>query len=140
MAPTVKTVEEKAGQKPEEVITDSGNRSEADLKYLAKRKIEGFIATEPGVLSRPPAAGPAGAVTPGSDAGRPYAPETADHGGSGHLLQAQNGGGAGVWTDQTSARLSAISLAWSGEGARRVGHDLSHAQHSEVTPALLWMG
>jgi len=40
---------------------------------------------------------------------------------------------------KTSARLPAISLAWSAEGARRVGHDLSHAQHSEVTSALLWI-
>jgi hypothetical protein len=54
-------------------------------------------------------------------------------------FQAQNGRGAGVWTDQTSVRLPAISLAWSGEGARGVGRDLSHAQHSEVTPALLWI-
>ena len=56
-----------------------------------------------------------------------------------YLLQAKNGGGAGVWTDQTSARLPAISVAWSGEGARGMGHDLSHAQHSEVIPALLWI-
>src|ERR1019366_5847166 len=51
----------------------------------------------------------------------PDAPETADQGGSCHLLQAQNGSGAGVWTDQTSARHPAISLANTGEGGRRVG-------------------
>ncbi|MGA2924316.1 MAG: hypothetical protein ABSE28_24735 [Candidatus Sulfotelmatobacter sp.] len=42
----MKTVEEQAGQKPQEVITDSGYCSEANLKYLEKKKIEGFIATE----------------------------------------------------------------------------------------------
>ena len=139
LAPTVKTVEEQAGQKPQA----SHNRQRVLLggqsEISGEEKDRRLHCDRPGVLSRPPAAGPAGAATPGSDAGRPYAPETADHGGSGHLLQAQNGGGAGVWTDQTSARLPAISLAWSGEGARRVGHDLSHAQHSEVTPALLWI-
>jgi transposase len=46
LAPTVKAIEEQAGQKPEEVMTDSGYCSEANLKYLEKRKIEGFIATD----------------------------------------------------------------------------------------------
>jgi transposase len=46
LAPTVKAVEEQAGQKPQEVMTDSGYCSEANLKYLEKRKIEGFIATD----------------------------------------------------------------------------------------------
>src|SRR6202162_3423867 len=46
LAPTVKAIEEQAGQKPKEVMTDSGYCSEANLKYLEKRKIEGFIATD----------------------------------------------------------------------------------------------
>jgi hypothetical protein len=46
LAPSVKAIEEQAGQKPEEVMTDSGYCSEANLKYLEKRKIEGFIATD----------------------------------------------------------------------------------------------
>jgi hypothetical protein len=46
LAPTVKAVEEQAGQKPQEVLTDSGYCSEANLKYLEKKKIEGFIATD----------------------------------------------------------------------------------------------
>jgi len=37
------------------------------------------------------------------------------------------------------ARLPAVSLAWFGEGARGVGGDLPHAQHSQVTAALLWI-
>src|ERR1035437_4723768 len=45
LAPTVKAIEEQAGQKPQEVMTDSGYCSEANLKYLEKKKIEGFIAT-----------------------------------------------------------------------------------------------
>jgi transposase len=46
LAPTVQAVEEQAGQKPQEVMTDSGYCSEANLKYLETRKIEGFIATD----------------------------------------------------------------------------------------------
>ena len=46
LVPTVKAVEEQAGQKPQAVLTDSGYCSEANLKYLEKKKIEGFIATD----------------------------------------------------------------------------------------------
>src|ERR1035438_4142016 len=46
LAPTVKAIEEQAGQKPREVMTDSGYCSEANLQYLEKKKIEGFIATD----------------------------------------------------------------------------------------------
>jgi len=46
LAPTVKAVEEQAEQKPQEVMTDSGYCSEANLKYLEKKRIEGFIATD----------------------------------------------------------------------------------------------
>jgi len=38
LAPTVKAVEEQAGQKPQEVMTDSGYCSEANLKYLEKKR------------------------------------------------------------------------------------------------------
>jgi hypothetical protein len=44
--PTVEAIGEQAGQKPQEVLTDSGYCSDANLKYLEKKKIEGFIATD----------------------------------------------------------------------------------------------
>ena len=46
LVPTLEAVREQAGQKPQWVVTDSGYCSEANLKYLEKRKIEGFIATD----------------------------------------------------------------------------------------------
>ena len=46
LKPTVEAVAEQAGQKPQEVLTDSGYCSDANLKYLEKKKIEGFIATD----------------------------------------------------------------------------------------------
>jgi transposase len=45
MVPTVEAIREQSGQKPEEVLTDSGYCSEPNLKYLEKKKIEGFVAT-----------------------------------------------------------------------------------------------
>jgi IS5 family transposase len=46
MKPMVKVIEEQAGQKPGVVISDSGYCSEANLKYLEKKKIEGFVAVD----------------------------------------------------------------------------------------------
>jgi len=46
MVPLIKAIEEQSGQRPKEVLTDSGYCSDENLKYLAKRRIEGFVATE----------------------------------------------------------------------------------------------
>jgi transposase len=46
LVPLVEKIEEQSGQKPQGVIADSGYCSEENLKYLNKRKIEGFVATE----------------------------------------------------------------------------------------------
>jgi transposase len=46
MKPLVEAVRGQAGQKPQEVVADSGYCSEANLKYLEKKNIEGFIATD----------------------------------------------------------------------------------------------
>jgi transposase len=46
MVPLVEAIREQAGQKPEEVLADSGYCSEGNLKYLGKKRIEGFVATE----------------------------------------------------------------------------------------------
>ena len=46
LVPTVEAIEEQAGQKPEEVLADSGYCSDANLKYLEKKKIRGFVATD----------------------------------------------------------------------------------------------
>jgi hypothetical protein len=46
MKPMVKVIEEQSGQKPAEVVSDSGYCSDANLHYLEKRKIEGFVAVD----------------------------------------------------------------------------------------------
>jgi transposase len=45
LVPLVEKIEEQSGQKPQEIIADSGYCSEANLRYLHKRKIEGYVAT-----------------------------------------------------------------------------------------------
>jgi transposase len=45
MVPLIETIEEQSGQKPEGVLADNGYCSDENLKYLAERKLEGFVAT-----------------------------------------------------------------------------------------------
>jgi transposase/ribonuclease HI len=46
VVPLIEAIQEQSGQKPKEVLTDNGYCSEENLKYLAKRRMEGFVATE----------------------------------------------------------------------------------------------
>jgi transposase len=46
MVPLIETIEEQSGQRPKEVVADSGYCSDENLKYLAKRRMTGFVATE----------------------------------------------------------------------------------------------
>jgi transposase len=46
LEPMVEAIEEQAGQKPREVLADSGYGSEDNFKYLARRHIDGYVATE----------------------------------------------------------------------------------------------
>jgi transposase len=46
MVPLIKATEQQSGQKPEEILADSGYCSDNNLKYLEKKEIEGFVATK----------------------------------------------------------------------------------------------
>jgi transposase len=46
LEPLVEAMKEQSGQRPEEVLADSGYCSDGNLEYLEEKKIEGFIATE----------------------------------------------------------------------------------------------
>ncbi|HWP56685.1 MAG TPA: IS1182 family transposase [Candidatus Acidoferrales bacterium] len=46
LQPLVEAVQQQAGQKPKEVLADSGYCSQDNLKYLARRRIDGYVATE----------------------------------------------------------------------------------------------
>ena len=45
MVPLVEAIEAQSGQKPEGVVADNGYCSDENLKYLARERIEGFVAT-----------------------------------------------------------------------------------------------
>ncbi len=45
MVPLIEAIEEQSGQKPEEVLADNGYCSDENLKYLARKRMEGFVAT-----------------------------------------------------------------------------------------------
>jgi hypothetical protein len=45
VVPLIEAIEEQSGQRPKEVLADSGYCSEENLKYLAKRRMAGFVAT-----------------------------------------------------------------------------------------------
>ncbi len=44
MVPLIEAIQEQSGQRPEEVVADSGYCSDENLKYLANRRMEGFVA------------------------------------------------------------------------------------------------
>jgi transposase len=46
LTPMVEAIEEQAGQKPGEVLADSGYCSEENFRYLACRHIDGYVASE----------------------------------------------------------------------------------------------
>lgn len=46
LKPVLEAVREQSGQKPTEVVSDSGYCSEANLQHLEQKKIEGFVATD----------------------------------------------------------------------------------------------
>ncbi len=46
VVPLIEAIQEQSGQRPKEVLADNGYCSEENLKYLAKRRMEGFVATE----------------------------------------------------------------------------------------------
>ena len=45
MVPLIKAIEEQSEQKPEGVLADNGYCSDENLKYLARNRMEGFVAT-----------------------------------------------------------------------------------------------
>ena len=45
MVPLIEAIEEQCGQKPKGVLADNGYCSDENLKYLARKRMEGFVAT-----------------------------------------------------------------------------------------------
>jgi transposase len=66
LVPSVEAIREQAGQKPQEILTDSGYCSDVNLKYLEKKTIEGFIATDRESYRDRRQPGPRGPLPPGA--------------------------------------------------------------------------
>jgi transposase len=45
MVPLIEAIEEQCGQEPKEVLADNGYCSDENLKYLARKRMEGLVAT-----------------------------------------------------------------------------------------------
>ena len=45
LVPLIEAIQEQSGQRPKEVVADSGYCSDENLKYLTKRRMTGFVAT-----------------------------------------------------------------------------------------------
>jgi transposase len=45
LVPLIEAIEEQSGEKPEAVLADHGYCSDENLKYLARKRVEGFVAT-----------------------------------------------------------------------------------------------
>ena len=106
----IQTIEEQAGQKLGEVLADSAYSSEKNLKYLARRHIDGYVATNKqkhGEKRLPCKRGP---LPKGADAVERMKRKLQTQVGR-RIRDAQSDSGAGLWADQTSARIPAISVA-----------------------------
>ena len=66
LQPVVAVVREQAEQKPKEVVSDSGYCSDANLKYLEQKRIEGFVATDRESYRDPSQPGPRGPLPKGA--------------------------------------------------------------------------
>jgi hypothetical protein len=111
LEPMVEAIEEQAGQKPGEILADSGYCSEDNFKYLARRHIDGYVATGRQKHGYDGTACKARAFAVGSQCGRADEAQASDPGWAKDLRDAQGDCGAGIRADQAGARISAISVA-----------------------------
>jgi hypothetical protein len=135
----VEVIQEQSGQKPGEVVSDSGYCSDANLGYLEEKKIEGFVAVDRESYrdrEKPCPRGPLPKEATRVDRMR-------------RKLQIKKG--AAIYSTRKKVVEPVFGqikeargfrhflLRGTEEGTRGVGDRLSHAQHSEVTSALLWI-
>lgn len=66
MEPLLETIRRQSGQKPKEVLADSGYCSEKSLHYLAQQRIAGFVATGKQKHGYPPEPCPRGPLPSGA--------------------------------------------------------------------------
>ena len=144
LTPLLQAVEQQAGQRPEEVLADSGYCSEQNLESLESaaepaEQDRGLHRHQERQARAASAAGEVRSPAAGSDAGGADEAQVADAGRCEGLRPTQMDRRAGVRSDQTGARDARVPLPRAGESARRMGPDVPDAQHFEDAQALLWI-
>ena len=139
MVPLIEAIEKQSGQKPEAVLADNGYCSDENLKYLARKRMEGFVATgkqKHGERRKPCQRGPL--PREASRVERMERKLETKVGGGG-VCDTEIHRGARLRADQTGTRVPSVSLTWDRESTRRVGPDLHDPQYSEVSQDLFWI-
>ena len=90
MVPLVEAIEEQSGQKPKEVVADSGYCSDDNLKYLQKKKAEGYVATEKESTAGEEIHAKRGAVTAGSSSVEQSGAKAGDQGWGGGVCDTKS--------------------------------------------------
>jgi hypothetical protein len=123
MTPMIDVIEQQSGQRPEEVLADSGYCSEKNLGALEsagnpERRIEGYVATERQKHGEYLEACPKGPLP--KDATRVDRMRRKLKTKAGKAVYAQSDCRAGLRSDQTSVWVPAISVAGHRKGTRRM--------------------
>ena len=130
----IDAVRRQSGQRVREVLADSGYCSEANLRQVAKKKIDLYVATEKNKHNQPAQPHPLGRIPKSATLVERMKRKLQNQGRASHLRRAQDDRRAGLRTDQAGARLPAVSAARRGKGARRMVAGMHHAQSAEAAP------
>ena len=133
---------EQSGQRPEEMLADSGYCSEKNLEALEsadpspERRIMGTSPRNGRSMTNTGAC-PRGRCRKSATRVDRMRRKLTDQSRQGGVRGAQGDRGTGVRSDQASARVPAVPAAWHRKGARRMVAGMPDAQHPEVVPPLL---
>jgi transposase len=122
LMPMVETIEEQSGQRPEEILADSGYCSEKNLETLEsvdqpEQKIDGYVATERQKHGEYKEPCPRGPLPKGATRVDRMRRKAEDQGGQSGICSAQSDRGTGVRPDQACSRVPAVSAPGHRESA-----------------------
>ena len=110
VSPMVDVIQKQAGQKPEELLADSGYCSEKNLKYLQRKRISAYVATDRQKHGRQKQLANRGRCRRGDQGGQNET-KISDQSPAPDLCGEEIDRGTGIRADQACAGLQAISLA-----------------------------
>jgi Transposase DDE domain len=140
LEPMVEKIKVQSGQKPEQLLADSGYCSEPNLEYLSDQGIDTYIATEKVKHGAKADKAKPGPLPRGATLVDRMKRKLQTKGGLGHLCGAEGDRGAGIRIHQARAWIQAIPAAGPPESQSGVGIGVFDAQHFEDVPDLLQVG